>query len=69
MTYYQREEQETLFNYDPIDGHWIIYSTYPPDIRNILKRAKDIRKTVTGESGNVIEVHAVVERNKIRLYT
>lgn len=67
MSYYSRAEQETLYNYDPIDGQWVIYSTYPPDIRKILINSEVLSKS-TDEGGRVIEVKAVAERNQVRLF-
>lgn len=67
MAYYQRIEQETIYNYDPIDDNWRVYSSYPAHIRRILERA-DIRRQETDDEGRVISVDAVVESNQIRLF-
>lgn len=67
MSYYEKSEQETVYNYDPNDKLWRIYSTYPPDIRKILKRATII-SAVEDESGRVIEVQATANRDQIRIY-
>lgn len=67
MAYYQRDEQETIYNYDPIDGLWRIYSTYPPHIRRIIERGEDINEYKDGE-GRVIEVTGTLEPHQIRLY-
>lgn len=67
MAYYSREEQETLYLYDPIDGHWRIYSTYPPHIRQLLERA-NIWSKQTDEDGRVISVEGYVDKNQVRLF-
>lgn len=67
MAYYLREEQETIYNYDPIDGNWRIYSTYPPHIRQLLERA-DIQEKETDKDGRVISVKGYVDKNQIRLF-
>lgn len=67
MVYYPRIEQETIYNYDPTDKIWRIYSTYPPHIRKILERA-DIKKMIKDDDGRVIEVDAVAKPSQIRIY-
>jgi len=66
MSYYSREEQETLFNYCPIDNRWRIYSTYPPHIRRIIERGEDIEKYES--DGRIIEVTGTLETNQIRIF-
>lgn len=66
MTYI-REEQETIYNFDPIDEVWHIYSTYPPHIRRIMERA-DVATTVKNDDGRIIEVHAKAAPGQIRIY-
>ena len=67
LSYYPKDEQETLYLYDPFDGHWIISSTYPPHIRQLLERAQIHRQT-TDDDGRVIAVEGKVARNQIRLF-
>lgn len=67
MAYYSREEQETLYNYDPIDKRWSIYSSYPRHIRQLLERA-DIQDTEEDSEGRVIGVRGYVEQNQVRLF-
>lgn len=67
MSYYSREEQETHYNYDPMDNHWRISSTYPPHIRKLLEYATITDKT-TDEEGRVIEVRGTVDKNQVRLF-
>lgn len=67
MAYYSREEQETIYNFCPIDNRWRIYSTYPPHIRQLLERAEIIRQE-TDNDGRVIAVDGYVNRNQIRLF-
>ena len=53
MSFYPRDEQETLYNYDPINDSWKVYSTYPPHIRRILENANSIKyehKDVKGQN-------------------
>lgn len=65
--YYSREEQETNYNYDPITGNWRVYSSYPPDIRKLLKHA-DIYRREVDEDGRVIAVEGHVFKNQVRLF-
>lgn len=67
MAYFLREEQETLYRYDPIDKMWYLYSTYPPHIKIIDKRANNCRR-VEDEDGKVILIETEVPADKIRLY-
>lgn len=67
MAYYDREEQETIYNFDPIDNVWHIYSTYPPHIRQLLERG-EINRQVKDGQGRVIAVEGVANRNQIRLF-
>lgn len=67
MAYYSREEQETIYNYDPIDGIWRIYSTYPPHIKRIVERAHDV-KTDTDDEGRIIEAKGTATPGQIRIY-
>jgi hypothetical protein len=68
MAYYDKCEQETLYNFDPVDKHWTVYSTYPPDIKSILSKAEVIRKE-TDDDGNIIAVTGRAERSQVRFYT
>lgn len=67
MSYYDREEQETLYNYDVQVGKWRVSSTYPPHIRKLLEYAQIMNKT-TDSAGKIIEVVGFVEANQIRLF-
>lgn len=67
MSYYTREEQETLYLYDALQGDWRISSTYPPHIRKLLEYATITHKT-TDEDGRVIAVRGYVAKNQIRLF-
>ncbi|WP_226036735.1 hypothetical protein [Aquibacillus saliphilus] len=67
MSYYERVEQETVYNYSAIDGDWRIYSTYPPHIRKLLEYAVIANKTTDG-SGRVISVDGNVDKNQVRLF-
>lgn len=67
MSYYSREEQETLLLYDPIAGHWRVYSTYPPHIRKIIERVDDVTTVKDGE-GRIIEVVGTASDEQVRLY-
>jgi hypothetical protein len=68
MSYYDKTEQETLYNFDPIDKRWTVYSTYPPDIKAILSKAEVIR-TETDDDGTVIAVTGRAGRSQIRFYS
>lgn len=67
MAYYAREEQETLYRYDPIDERWHVFSTYPPHIRRLLVNA-DVTETVVDTRGYTIQVSGHVDKNQIRLF-
>jgi hypothetical protein len=67
MSYYAREEQETLYNYDVINDYWTVYSTYPPHIRKLIEYAT-IKYSETDEQGRAIAVTGYVDRNQIRLF-
>lgn len=67
MSYYDRQEQETLYNYDPINNSWLVYSTYPPHIRRLLDYAVITNQT-TDEEGRVIAVNGTVDKNQVRLF-
>ena len=67
MAYYDRIEQETHYNYDPISKQWSVYSTYPPHIRQLLDKAVITDKVEDGE-GRIIDVTGIVEANQIRLF-
>ena len=62
-----REEQETIYRYDPIEKRWYIHSTYPPQIRRIIERAEVITQETDG-SGRIIYVEAVANTGQIRIY-
>ena len=65
--HFTREERETIYNYDPIEKRWHIYSNYPPDIRKIIERAEVIEQT-EDEQGRIIDVKAIAKRGQIRIY-
>ena len=67
MSYYSRDEQETIYHYDAINGNWRVYSTYPPHIRKILGNSHIIR-THKDEEGRVIAVDGYADANQVRLY-
>ena len=67
MAYYNRDEQETIYRYDPIDSRWYIYSSYPPQVRRILDRGEVTRRE-TDEEGRIIAVEARAESNQVRLF-
>lgn len=67
MAYARKDEQETLYNYSPIDGCWIAESSYPPHIRQIYDRC-EIISTVTDEQGRIIHIRARADRNQLRLF-
>ncbi len=64
---YKREEQETLYSYEPSEGYWRVYSTYPVHIRKLLEYA-DIERTEIDENGDVIMAQGHVQTNQIRLF-
>lgn len=64
---YLREEQETIYNYDVIEGQWHIYSSYPPHIRQLKERA-DISNEEKDGQGRTISVTGVVNKNQVRLF-
>lgn len=65
--YYSREEQETDYIFDPINDNWRVYSTYPPDIRKLLKHANIYRREMD-DKGRIIAVEGHVFKNQIRLF-
>lgn len=67
MSYYDKIEQETVYNYDPLDGVWRVFSTYPPHIRKLLDNAAITDKS-EDDDGRVISVDGVVEKNQVRLF-
>lgn len=67
MSYYDRVEQETHYNYDPINGNWRVSSTYPPHIRKLLEYAI-ITNQITDGDGRVIAVDGIVDKNQVRLF-
>lgn len=67
MAYYTREEQETVYRFDPIDKRWHVYSTYPPHIKRILERVDDV-KTDKDDKRRVVYVEATILPHQIRLY-
>lgn len=67
MSYYDRIEQETHYNYDPIDNNWRVDSSYPPHIRTLLEYAI-IEDRTLDEDGRVIAVRGRVDKNQVRLY-
>lgn len=67
MAYYEHEEQETLYNYDPIDDVWRIYSTYPPHIRRIVERAHNVKEYKDAE-GRTIEAKGIATPGQVRIY-
>lgn len=67
LSYYPKNEQESVYIYDADAGHWIISSTYPPHIRQLLERAQIHRQTVDDE-GRIIAVEGTVDKNQIRLF-
>lgn len=67
MAYYDREEQETIYNFDPIEKCWHVYSSYPPHIRRIIERA-DVIKTVKDDEGRIIEASGRASTGQVRLF-
>lgn len=67
MSYFGRQEQETLYLYDPIDANWRVDSTYPPHIRKLLDYATITHQT-TDSDGRVIAVTGIVDKNQVRLF-
>ncbi|UOQ48133.1 hypothetical protein MUN88_19130 [Gracilibacillus caseinilyticus] len=67
MSYYDKAEQETIYTYDVLEKRWRVYSTYPPDIRQLLGKAEMIAKT-TDEAGRIISFDGYVDRNQVRLF-
>lgn len=67
MSYYSKTEQETLYLYDAIEGHWRIYSTFPPHIRQLLERGQ-IHRQETDDEGRIIAVEGYVDKNQVRLF-
>lgn len=65
--YYSREEQETLYLFDVINGDWRVSSTYPPHIRKLLDYA-NVTSTTKDAEGRVIAVEGLVDKNQIRLF-
>lgn len=65
--HFLREERETIYNYDPIEKRWHIYSNYPPDIRKIIERA-EIIETTKDDRGRIIDVKATASAGQIRIY-
>lgn len=65
--YFTMAERETIYNYDPVEKRWHIYSNYPPDIRKIIERAEVIEQT-EDEQGRIIDVHAIAKAGQIRIY-
>jgi hypothetical protein len=68
MAYYAKDEQESIYRYDPIDKRWTVYSTYPSDIKTILSKAEVIR-TEIDDDGTVIAVTGRAGRSQIRFYS
>ncbi|MFD2923890.1 hypothetical protein [Halobacillus naozhouensis] len=68
MSYYPREEQETLYAYDPVSNTWAVHSTYPPHIKSILARVETITLAHEDEDGTVIAVEGYADKEQIRLY-
>ncbi|UOQ86202.1 hypothetical protein [Gracilibacillus salinarum] len=67
MSFYAKAEQETVYTYEPLDGYWRVYSSYPPHVRQLQAKAEIIR-TDTDEAGKVIAVTGLVDTNQIRLF-
>ncbi|MBM7717100.1 MULTISPECIES: hypothetical protein [Siminovitchia] len=67
MSYYSKPEQETLYLYDVAAGHWRVYSTYPPHIRQLIERAA-IHRTEVDDEGRIIAVEGIADRNQVRLF-
>ena len=67
MSYYPKEEQETLYLYDPLLENWQVQSTYPPHIKKLLDNAT-ITDTETDEEGRVVLAVGYVNRSQVRLY-
>ncbi|WP_077624967.1 hypothetical protein [Sediminibacillus massiliensis] len=67
MSYYPKQEQETLYLFDVMDGNWRVHSTYPPHIRKLLDYATII-DTETDENGRVITATGYVDKNQVRLF-
>ncbi|GGD07759.1 hypothetical protein GCM10011389_14120 [Pontibacillus salipaludis] len=68
MAYYPREDQETLYSYDPVSDEWAVHSTYPPHIKAILERVENIKLAHKDEGGKVIAVEGYGTREQVRLY-
>lgn len=67
MSYYSKQEQETHYNYDPIQKLWRVDSTYPPHIRKLQEVAEITRKE-TDEDGRIISVVGIVNKSQVRLF-
>lgn len=67
MSYYPRDEQETLINYSPIDGFWRVCSSYPPHARKLIDIAKVI-SALQDEEGRYIYVEGHLDANQVRLF-
>ncbi|NIK13138.1 hypothetical protein [Alkalibacillus almallahensis] len=67
MSYYEKAEQETIYNYDVTEGEWRVYSTYPPHVRKILNRC-NVQHAEQDGNGLVISVTATAKQSQIRLY-
>ncbi|ARI78236.1 hypothetical protein [Halobacillus mangrovi] len=67
MSYYPKEEQETLYLYDATVKHWKVHSTFPPHIRKLLDYAT-VNNTEKDKEGRVILVVGNVDRNQVRLF-
>lgn len=67
MSYYTRDEQETLYHYDPSNGSWRVWSTYPPHIRKIRTHS-DIIQEHKDDDGRVIAVEGYADPNQVRLF-
>jgi hypothetical protein len=67
LSYYPRDEQETHYLYDPSNGNWRVYSTYPPHIRRILSHAH-VTNEHKDSDGRVIAVEGIADSNQVRLF-
>ena len=67
MAYALREEQETWYNFSPLNGHWQVFSTYPPHIKRILEVAT-ITNEITDDEGRTIQVDGYVDLNQVRMF-
>lgn len=67
MSYYPREERETLMLYDAQQKQWKVSSTVPRDIRRIDKIG-DVFYREYDDEGRLICVEAILSPSQVRLY-